>query len=87
MLALTRTFPSEGEIRVETLTLSEANEGLIDCAAEDRRTMDDYFERMQSFEALRAINRGSVRPSGGNGTWIDFPIAFRFDASAARGGE
>lgn len=87
MLALTRTFPSEGEIRVETLTLSEANEGLIDCAAEDRRTMDDYFERMQSFDTLREINRGGVRPSGGSGTWIDFPIAFRFDASAARGGD
>ncbi|MBX2851260.1 MAG: hypothetical protein KTR15_05900 [Phycisphaeraceae bacterium] len=82
MLELTRTFPSRGEIRVETLTLRADMSGQIDCSAEDRETMDDYFSKMQESRALLQINRGSVRPVGGNSTWINFPIAFSFDPAA-----
>lgn len=82
LLELTRTFPKQGEIRVETLTLRGEMIGQIDCAAADRETMDAYFTQMQRSESLLKINRGPVRPSGGNSTWIDFPIAFRFDAKA-----
>jgi hypothetical protein len=82
MLELTRTFPTRGEIRVETLTMREDMSGQIDCSAEDRETMDDYFTKMQKSSALLEINRGSVRPVGGNSTWINFPIAFRFDPKA-----
>ena len=79
LLELTRTFPTQGEIRVETLTLREDMTGQIDCAAEDSETMDDYFIKMQRSDTLLQINRGSVRPAGGNSTWIDFPISFTFD--------
>ena len=79
LLELTRTFPTQGEIRVETLTLREDMTGQIDCAAEDSETMDDYFIKMQRSDKLLQINRGSVRPAGGSSTWIDFPISFKFD--------
>ena len=82
LLELTRTFPKEGEIRVETLTLRGEMIGQIDCAASDRETMDTYFTQMQQSDSLFKINRGPVRPSGGNSTWIDFSVAFRFDAKA-----
>lgn len=82
MLELTRTFPSQGEIRVETLTLRADMSGQIDCSAEDRETMDEYFSKMQRSTALLQINRGSVRPVGGNSAWINFPIAFSFDPKA-----
>jgi hypothetical protein len=82
MLELTRTFPKQGEIRVETLTLRGEMLGQIDCAASDRETMDTYFTQMQRSDSLLKINRGPVRPSGGNSTWIDFSVAFRFDAKA-----
>eukprot|EP00752_Nemacystus_decipiens_P014029 g12465.t1 len=76
LLELTQTFPTRGEIRVETLTLREDMTGQIDCAAEDSETMDDYFMKMQRSDMLLQINRGSVRPAGGSSTWIDFPISF-----------
>ena len=82
LLELTRTFPKEGEIRVETLTLRGEMLGQIDCAASDRETMDTYFTQMQQSDSLLKINRGPVRPSGGSSTWIDFSVAFRFDAKA-----
>jgi Tfp pilus assembly PilM family ATPase len=82
MLELTRTFPQQGAIRVETLTLREDMSGQIDCTASDRDTMDMYFNQMQASDALLNINRGPVRPSGGNSTWIDFSVAFRFDPKA-----
>lgn len=85
LLELTRTFPSRGEIRVETLTLREDMSGTIDCSAEDRQTMDDYFSKMRKSSALLQINRGSIRPVGGNSTWINFPIAFRFEPTAKGG--
>lgn len=85
LLELTRTFPTEGEIRVETLTLRDDMTGIIECAAEDRATLDRYFSQMKRSEALKQVNLGSVRPAGGRSTWIDFPIAFEFDAKAERG--
>ena len=82
LLELTRTFPKQGEIRVETLTLRGEMIGQIDCAASDRKTMDTYFTQMQQSDSLLKIDRGPVRPSGGSSTWIDFSVAFRFDAKA-----
>ena len=82
LLELTRTFPLEGEIRVETLTLRDDMTGSIECSAEDRTTLDRYFSKMKQSESLKQINLGSVRPAGGQSTWINFPIAFEFDANA-----
>lgn len=85
MLELTRTFPTQGEIRVETLILNDDMTGRVDCTAEDRTTMDHYFSAMRSAAALADVNPGGVRPAGGRSNWIDFPVTFRFDADAERG--
>lgn len=84
LLELTRTFPKEGQIRVETLTINRDLSGEIECTAEDTRTMDQYFAQMRKSEALGFVDRGSVRPAGGNSKWINFPIAFRFNPNADR---
>ncbi len=86
LLELTRTFPTEGAIRVETLTLSDDMTGQIECTAEDSETKDAYFVKMQQSKALLNVDPGSIRPSGGRNRWIDFPISFRFnpDAEGAR---
>jgi len=77
-LELTRTFPSQGEIRVETLTLRDDMTGQIDCSAANRETMDEYFKQLQLSEVLRDVNPGGVRPTGGKSTWIDFQVSFRY---------
>lgn len=85
MRELTRTFPLEGEIRVESLVLNDDMSGTIDCSAEDRQTMDAYFTQMRRSGTLLQVDLGNVRPSRGEDNWIDFPIAFRFDPAQERG--
>lgn len=85
MLELTRTFPKQGEIRVETMTVRDDLTCQIECTAEDRQTMDDYFSRMRRSKALLNVDPGAFRPAGGKSTWIDLPIAFRFDPKAIGG--
>lgn len=79
MLELTKTFPTDGQIRVETLVMQGDLDCQIECTAEDRQTMDRYFSQMQQSAKLTAVNRGSVRPSGGKSSWIDFPVSCQFD--------
>ncbi|MFN3167810.1 MAG: hypothetical protein ACE37H_12175 [Phycisphaeraceae bacterium] len=85
LLELTRTFPTDGQIRVETLTIQADLDCQIQCTAEDRRTMDRYFSQIQESTRLLRVDLGGYRPAGGRDNWVDFPIEFRYDPKAKGG--
>jgi hypothetical protein len=85
LLELTRTFPTDGQIRVETLTIQSDLDCQVECTAEDRRTMDRYFSQIQDSTRLMRVDLGGYRPAGGRDEWVDFPIEFRYDPKAKGG--
>ena len=79
MRELTRTFPTDGQIRVKSLTMQSDMDCQIECTAEDFQTMDRYLRAIERSTQLLQVDPGSVRESSSTSKWVDFPITFRYE--------